>query len=161
MVLVTPKVNETYQYYIGQLAEDMGFTIVIKIQTGRNSAIPANEWDDENNEPLSSADWPDDSVWYGYTEYTIEHVILIYPEDYSVPLPAGIFDSQDVKIMCKLEDVLVNPAEPTGATYFDLDGFEYATIEGYNYVRKGTPRKSGLLGDDRFMCEIILTRRLE
>ncbi len=154
--LVTEAVNATYKYYIGALAEDMGRDIVVKIRAGHNPAIP---WDDENDEPIDSSAYPDESDWYVYTTYNIQHVLLIYPDDYATFMSAGIFDSQDVKIMCKLEDVLIDAATPTGQTIFELDGLDYITIEGYNYIRKGVVKKTGLT--DLYLCEVVLTRRME
>lgn len=156
--LVTSQINETYKLYLGWLMEDMGTSIVIKVKSGHNPSIP---WDDENDEPLNSADWPDEEDWYVYTDYTVENVIVMYPSTNAIVMSAGLFDAQDVKVVCKLESVLVDAASPQGQTYFDLDDLDYITIEGYNYVRKGTTMKKGLLADDRYVCEVILTRKME
>ena len=161
MSLITEKINSVYKLYIGMLAEDMGGPISIKVRTGRNPDIPEEDWDDENDEPLDASVYQDESAWYAYDTYDIEDVLLEYPDDLITPFSVGTMDAQDVKLMCKLESVLVDKSDTNGQTYFELDGFEYVTIEGYNYVRKGVVRKSGLKRTDKFMCEVVLTRRVE
>ena len=158
---ITDAVNIAYKDSLKYLFSDMGVTITIYVNAGRNPAIPLEDWDVEGDQPLDYTEYPDKDDWYTFTEYSILNVVAIYPSNEMIMFSAGAFSAQDVILYCKLEDILVDPASQNGSTYFDLDDLAYVNVDGYDYIKKGVTKKMGLRGADKYVCEILLTRKTE
>lgn len=151
---VTNKVNNTYKDIIWKLFQDMGRDIIIYVRSGHNDAIP---WDDVTDTPQDHSVYSDESAWYTYDSYTISKAVVLYPSDMMIVFSAGAFDANDVSIMCRLTDVLVDKNDPEGQTYFDLEGLSHVEVDGNDYVKKGVSRKLGLT--DLYTYDVTLTRK--
>lgn len=148
-----------YRRAVTKAREALGDDITIYYKTGNKISCPQDTWDPVNKEILNTNSSYADGNYYldEIKNVTIKaNTSWFGVSDYFRPvrLPAGQMDVNDVYITCSLEDVLINPSDKSGDTYFHKA--TKIVINGTVVVPKTTPLKYGLAGEF-FSCALIAT----
>jgi hypothetical protein len=144
--LIKPSHIRVYQKTLGKVIQDLGREIYIYVGSG----IPSALWDPVNNEPVD----PNTGLTYSDVIHTVTATIRWIKKDEIQFSEGGTIVPGDVRVRCKLQDVLVSGSNVNGPTYFDIarkivvDGEECELIE--------RPIRSGL--KDLFTITAYLKR---
>lgn len=144
------KTIKSFQNNISDLIDSLGREVLVYVGSG----IPNANWDPVNNEPIDGSE----EVIYDDDIFTVEKAIVDWDAAQSYEyLAGGRVAPGDVRIRCRIEDVLMSGSDFNNSTIF-----EYARkviIDGQTMKTVGTPVKSGLR--DLYIVDVWLTRVVE
>jgi hypothetical protein len=159
MTRLRDSVIKKYQKAVDKSREALSSEITIYYRTGNKITCQQCLWDPVLKETL------DPNCTYCNGNYYLDEIknVTIYANtswvglsDYFKPIitPAGELGINDVYITCKLSDVLIDPTNQAGSTYFDAS--TKIVINNIVTVKKTTPIKYGLAGTF-YSCALIAT----
>lgn len=145
---VNNRTVKNFQRNISNLFDSLGREITVIIGSG----IPSSNFDPVNLEPID----PNEEIVYDDTTYIIDKALIEWadsPSPYEFISP-GRLSPGDVRIVCKVEDVLMSGSDINNDTIFDYA--RYIIVDGQYVKTKSKPTKSGLR--DLFILDVICSR---
>jgi hypothetical protein len=135
--------------------------VIIEYDNGDRTPCPdCGGIDPINGRPLDPNCTTCNGLGYPYSRSTVQIAAIVSHIDPTSSTrwgetAAGRFEVGDVYLSCKLTDVLIDPSNKTGPTYFDKA--TKVTIQNVPYKVKHNPIKRGIAGD-LFTVSVYLTR---
>lgn len=143
---VSKKTIKSYQKNLDRLIDSLGREILVYVGSG----VLSSNWDPYNQEPIN----PNEPITYDDTIYTVKAIVEWQdPNDYMF-LPGGKLIPGDVKITCKIEDVLASGIDVNNNTIFDVS--RKMIVDGQTVKQTRVSKKTGLR--DLYIAEIWAER---
>lgn len=140
---VNTRTVKNFQRSISDLIDSLGREITVVI----DYPIVTGDWDPVNLENIDA----NAVLTYSGTSYVIDKAIVEWQDPLSFEyLPAGRIAPGDVRIRCRVADVLMSGDDINGDTIFEYA--RYMIVDGKTVKPFGKPSKSGLR--DLFILDV-------